>query len=133
MKITNDIRDVCNMSESDIMRLTGKSALRTTAGTLEDAKDFYGNTVTSICDETKNAPLTLAGVASINLPLTVAQTQFDIQQVNQYICTRKYMDAKMKKVNDFATAIAPLSVTDKIAKYGYTSDQLIKLIGMNFD
>ena len=58
MKITNDIRDVCNMSESDIMKLTGKSALRTTAGALEDAKDFYGKTVTSICDATKNSPLT---------------------------------------------------------------------------
>lgn len=45
MKITNDIRDVCNMSESDIMKLTGKSALRDSNGNLEDAKDFYGTQV----------------------------------------------------------------------------------------
>lgn len=58
MKITNDIRDVCNMSESDIMQLTGKSALRNTAGNLEAAMDFSGSIVTSICDATKTSQLT---------------------------------------------------------------------------
>lgn len=73
MKITNDIRDVCNMSESDIMRLTGKSALRNpTNGVNEVAKDFYNNPVSSICDATKNSALTAASVATINIPLDVA-------------------------------------------------------------
>ena len=48
MKITNNILDVCNMSESDFMQLTGKSAARK-ANVLEDAVDFSYKPVASTC------------------------------------------------------------------------------------
>lgn len=49
MKITNDIRDVCNMSESDFMQLTGLSAIRNNLNRFEPAKDFNGNNVGTTC------------------------------------------------------------------------------------
>jgi len=49
MKITSNILDVCDMTESDFMRLTGKTAYKKADGQPDFATDYHGNQVQNEC------------------------------------------------------------------------------------
>lgn len=77
MKITSRIQDVCLMTESDLMRLTGKAAYRNSNGEYEVAKDYHGNVIPSECSTFGNNSsgvfiYTADDVAKIGIPFEIA-------------------------------------------------------------
>jgi hypothetical protein len=84
MKITHRITDVCFMTESDFMRLTGKTAYRNVNGQFENATDYNGNVVPSECttfgnDATGVFKYTATDVAKLGIPYDIAVTQYQTE------------------------------------------------------
>jgi hypothetical protein len=110
LKITHRITDVCSMTESDFMRLTGKTAYRTADGKFADATDYHGNAVKSECATFGNNSsgvfsYTATDVEKIGINYNVAITQYENEQIRQYLCTYNYMEAKHAKNREKELAI----------------------------
>jgi len=78
MKITSNILDVCSMTESDFMRLTGKTGWKKKDGTYQDAKDYHGNAIANECatfgnDANGVFKYTSEDAAKIGIPFDIAQ------------------------------------------------------------
>ncbi len=138
LKITHRITDVCSMTESDFMRLTGKTAYRTADGKFADATDYHGNAVKSECATFGNNSsgvfsYTATDVEKIGINYNVAITQYENEQIRQYLCTYNYMEAKHAKNREKELAIQKLSDSGKYTFYGYNNERMIEVIGMSHD
>jgi hypothetical protein len=62
--------------------------------------DYHGNVIQSECttfgnDSNGVFKYTADDVAKIGIPFDIAQTQFDTEQIRQYLCTHSFMQNKL--------------------------------------
>ncbi len=138
LKITNKIADVCFMTESDFMRLTGKTAYRNSSGQFENATDYHGNVVKSECttfgnDSNGNFDYTEDDVKKIGIDYDIAVTKYDKEQIRQWLCTYNYMQAKYAEDKKKEEALKKMSDSEKYTYYGYPNERMIEVVGMSHD
>jgi hypothetical protein len=138
MKVTSNILDVCEMTESDFMRLTGKTAFKKADGQADVATDYHGNVVQSECltfgnDSNGVFSFTAADVAKIGISFDVAQSQYPSEQIRQYLCTYAFMQTKRANKAKLKAKLDGMTDAQKFEYYGFPNERMVSLIDMTFD